>query len=130
MHRRGLRERDPKERPQPQTVGTAPSDSALAIQSLKVADKEHAKVNSRGNARTAAFLIIPGAQFLDQLVEASSRQHFIEFGIERVAGASGQFRRGNEQFVLSGAASSECHGNRTLRQPILFNLSSSFLTGC
>jgi len=47
-----------------------------------------------------------------------------------MAGASGQFRRGNEQFILSDAASSKCHVNQTLSQPLLFNLSVSFLTGC
>jgi hypothetical protein len=28
-----------------------------------------------------------------------------------MAGAGGQFRRGNEQFILSNAASSKCHVN-------------------
>ena len=106
---------NPQERPQRQTVGTTPSDSTLAIQPLKIANKEHAKVNSGSNARAATFFIVRRTQFLDSLVKTCSRQHFIEFGIERMAGASGQFRRGNEQFILSDAASSKCHVNRTIR---------------
>jgi len=54
MHRRVLGDRDAQKGLQDQTVGTMPSDPALGIQTLEVADQEHAEINPGRNARIAA----------------------------------------------------------------------------
>ena len=41
MHRSAFGQRDPEEVPQRETVGAAPGNASLALDTLKVADQEH-----------------------------------------------------------------------------------------
>ena len=63
--------------------------SALTINALEVADKEHAEVHSWSNPWLAALLVEGCTLLLDEGVKAGGCQNLVEFVIERVGGALG-----------------------------------------
>jgi hypothetical protein len=72
------------------------------------------------------------AESLDEVVELGLRQNFIEFGVEGMARPGGQIGGGDEEFVLFGFASAECHSlvDPIVLHPVPFKSCESFLTGC
>src|SRR6266568_331166 len=130
VHRGGFGDRDAQKTSQRQTVGTTPRDAALAVQTFEVTDEEHPKVNTRWDTGSAALLVIPCAELLDELVEPGFGQHLVEFGVEGVTGTSSQVGSGNEKFVLFGFAFSERHVNPTRRPRSCSIAQPTFLTGC
>ena len=130
MHRRSLRHGHAQETAQRQAVGAAPSDTPLTVQTLEVSDEEHAKVNPGRNAWTTALLVIGGALLFDELVEACLGEDLIEFCVERMARAGGQFCSGDEQFGLLFLTSSNCHAFLTTGGSTCSINTMSSLTGC
>ena len=63
-----------------ETVGATPGDAALAIQTLKVTNQHHPKVNSRRNAGPAAFFVIGGAKLFDELIKTRFGQTSLSLG--------------------------------------------------
>jgi hypothetical protein len=80
--------------------------AALAVEALEVADEEHAQAGPRRNAGASAVLMVRRAELL---IEPGPGQHGVELGVERVRGAFGPFRGGDEAFGLPGLAFSKCH---------------------
>jgi hypothetical protein len=98
----------------------------LAVQTFKVADKEHPKINPRRNPGTAALLVVFSAEPLGEVIEAGLGQHLIDFAVKWMAGTSGQFGGGDEQFLLLGFAFSKCHENQTVHPHSRSIIRSSF----
>jgi len=74
--------RDAQKAPQSQTVRTTPGNAALAVQTFKVADKEHPEINPRRNPGTATVLIVFGTEPLGEVIEAGLGQHLIDFAVK------------------------------------------------
>jgi hypothetical protein len=102
MHRRGFCQGDAQKGSQGQAVRTAPSYAALAIQTFEVTDEQPAEINPGRNARSAAFLVIRGAELFHKIVKTGGRQNLVELGLKGMTRTGRQFGRGDEQFVLLG----------------------------
>ena len=80
-----LRQPEPEEAPERQRIGAAPSDPALGIDALEVADQQHPEVPSRRHRRPPHDRRVERrAHILDEAVEARRRQNRVQPIVERV----------------------------------------------
>ena len=86
--------------PQLQAVSTTPCDAALRIDALEVADKDHAEVHTRRNARTTTFFVKRLAQLLSKVVELPITEHTIQSVVKHMPDRGRQLRRRHPQFRL------------------------------
>src|SRR5215472_7859176 len=77
--------------PQRERIGQTPRNAALAIESFEEPDHHDAKVQSRRQGRTSQFGVVKArATLLAVAVKAGLVKSFIQTGVKRMSGSSGQ----------------------------------------
>ena len=108
-------QRNAQEFPQRKAVAAPPSDAALAVDVLEIADHQHPEIQPRRNARLASLLllgvILLAAPF-DPFVELGLGQKLIQLLVEGMPVRSGQIRRRDEQRLLPLLSFSHRHRTR------------------